>query len=134
MDNLYYNSSFSTATSCTKKIEFIHPTGESCGSCTQGWSSTSSLPSLIIAAVQVTNARFPLRQEPQARTKVHRGAHFQKEFLHSSGRASSVQEFASVNLSFIFWYGIFSLGPDEDGIGSTISLWKFFWSSFKSSF
>ena len=54
--------------------------------------------------------------------------------IHPSGRASSVQEFASVNLSFIFWYGIFSLGPDEDGIGSTISLWKIFWSSFKSSF
>ena len=50
----------------------------SCEGCTQGWSSTSSLPSLMIAAVQVTNARFPLRLEPQARAKVRSGVHTQR--------------------------------------------------------
>ena len=36
-------------------------------------------PSLLIAAVQVTNDRFPLGTEPQARTKVRRGAHTQRQ-------------------------------------------------------
>ena len=60
----------------------------SCGGCTQGWSSTSSLPSLKIAAVQVTNARFLLGSELQAGTKVRSGAHTQRR--HGGHRLTEI--------------------------------------------